>query len=242
MSSLILNIETATEICSVALAKNGSLVSIAESTAPRSHASVLTMLIQKVITESGYQFSELDAIAVSKGPGSYTGLRIGAATAKGLCYALDKPMIAINTLQAMTSFFLLFNKLQISNFPVPHFAGKLQTLFVPLIDARRMEVYTAAFDQHLNMVSDTRAEILNENSFSELLKKYKLIFFGDGVAKCKNVLKISSNADFIEGFTTSANGMINLSKEAFERKQFEDIAYFEPYYLKDFISSKQKSK
>lgn len=231
--SLILNIETATEICSVSLSENQSLISIAESSEARSHASVLTLLIQKVFSESSFQFSDLDAIAVSKGPGSYTGLRIGVATAKGLCYALNKPLIAINTLKTMASLFLSSHyKSEIVN-------RKSKVLFCPLIDARRMEVYTAVFDESLNLISETRAEIINENSFSEFLKNHKLFFFGDGVTKCRNLIKQHPNASFTEGFITSSQGMIYLSEQAFVKQDFEDIAYFEPFYLKDFAGLKK---
>src|SRR5205814_967905 len=151
-----------------------------------------------------------------KGPGSYTGLRIGTATAKGLCYALDKPLIAINTLQSMTSFFLSSRQLQTSYL-------KPQTFLIPLIDARRLEVYTAVFDNSLNEISETKAEIISENSFSELLKENKIFFFGDGTAKCKNVLSPNANANFVENFNTSAKGMFSLSEKSFAEKKFEDI-------------------
>ena len=234
---LILNIETATEVCSVALAKNGSLISIAESNVPRAHASLLTLLIQQVINESGKSFSDLDAIAVSKGPGSYTGLRIGVATAKGLCYALNKPLLAINTLQIMTAFFL---KSEFLN-PKPQIP-KPKILFIPLLDARRMEVYAAAFDSDLNFILETKAEIIKENSFLSLLEKQKIFFFGNGTEKCVPFLKNQPNAELIPDFKTSSTGMIQISNEVFSQKKFEDIAYFEPFYLKDFIAVSRQVK
>ncbi|MEP7169495.1 MAG: tRNA (adenosine(37)-N6)-threonylcarbamoyltransferase complex dimerization subunit type 1 TsaB [Bacteroidota bacterium] len=239
--ALILCIETATNVCSVALAKDGLLVTVAESDEPKSHAGTVTKFIEQVMHESKLQLSQLDAISISKGPGSYTGLRIGTATAKGLCYALDKPLIAINTLKSMTSFFLSSNELQTSSFPVPIQSGKLQTLFIPLIDARRMEVYTAVYDNLLHEISETKAEIISENSFAELLKENKIFFFGDGAAKCKKVSSPNANANFIENFNTSSKGMISLSEKTFAEKVFEDIAYFEPFYLKDFVTNKLKS-
>ena len=229
---LILCIETATDVCSVALARDGLLLAIAESDEPKSHAGTVTKFIQQVMGESNLKLSQIDAVSISKGPGSYTGLRIGTATAKGLCYALNKPLIAINTLQAMTSYLLNFYKPETLNF-------KLQTFFSPLIDARRMEVYTAIFDNSLNEISETKAEIITENSFAELLNENKILFFGDGVVKCKQILSANSNADFVEGFKTSAKGMISLSEKVFAENKFEDIAYFEPFYLKDFVGIKQ---
>jgi tRNA threonylcarbamoyladenosine biosynthesis protein TsaB len=233
--SLILNIETATDICSVALAKDGFLLSIAESDEPKSHAGTVTRFIQQVMKESNLKLSQLDAVAVSKGPGSYTGLRIGTATAKGLCYALDKPLIAINTLQSMTSFFLSSCPSQTSS------REPIRTLFTPLIDARRMEVYTAVFDSSLNEISETKAKIISANSFSELLQENKIFFFGDGVDKCVQILNAKANAHFIKGFRASARGMLSLSEKAFTEKRMENIAYFEPYYLKDFVANKPKS-
>ncbi|MEO5570879.1 MAG: tRNA (adenosine(37)-N6)-threonylcarbamoyltransferase complex dimerization subunit type 1 TsaB [Bacteroidia bacterium] len=228
---LILCIETATDVCSVALERDGLLLAIAQSDEPKSHAGTVTIFIQQVMNESNLNLSQIDAVSVSKGPGSYTGLRIGTATAKGLCYALDKPLIAINTLHSMTSYLIHFYRLETLNL-------KPETLFAPLIDARRMEVYTAVFNNLLNEISGTKAEIISENSFTELLNENKIIFFGDGVDKCKQVLSVNPNADFVNGFKTSARGMMSLSERVFAEKKFEDIAYFEPFYLKDFVGSK----
>jgi len=230
---LILCIETATDVCSVALSRDGLLLAFAESDEPKSHAGTVTKFIQQVMNESNLKLSQIDAVSISKGPGSYTGLRIGTATAKGLCYALNKPLIAINTLQSMTNYLLSLQKHQASNI-------KRQTLFSPLIDARRMEVYTAVFDDSLNEISETKAEIITENSFAELLNENKIIFFGDGAVKCKQILGTNPNADFAEGFKTSASGMVSLSEKAFAENKLEDIAYFEPFYLKDFVGIKQK--
>ncbi|MFI5218600.1 MAG: tRNA (adenosine(37)-N6)-threonylcarbamoyltransferase complex dimerization subunit type 1 TsaB [Bacteroidia bacterium] len=225
---LILNIETATDVCSVALAKNGTLLSLAESKESRTHARVITLLIQQVMNDTKHKFSDLDAIAVSKGPGSYTGLRIGVATAKGLCYALQKPLIAINTLKIMAANFIRNS--------IPSTRDEIRNSnLVPLIDARRMEVYTAVFDEGLNTLMETKAEIINENSFAAFLNNHKTYFFGDGVPKCKTVLHNNKNAVFIDEFTTSASGMIQFSKTEFANNKFEDIAYFEPFYLKEFV-------
>jgi len=213
------------------------LLAIAESDEPKSHAGTVTKFIQQVMDESNLKLSQIDAVSISKGPGSYTGLRIGTATAKGLCYALNKPLIAINTLQSMTSYLLNFYKPETLNFNPDSYRD--QTFFSPLIDARRMEVYTALFDNSLNEISETKAEIITENSFAELLNENKILFFGDGVVKCKQILSANSNAGFVEGFKTSARGIISLSEKFFAENKFEDIAYFEPFYLKDFVGIKQ---
>lgn len=226
--ALILNIETATTVCSVSISKDDKSIAIKEINNGYTHAENLTIFIRDILSENNISLSELDAIAVSKGPGSYTGLRIGVSTAKGLCYTLNKPLIAINTLKSLTAGFI--NK-------------KLteKILFCPMLDARRMEVYCAVYDKELNEIKPTIAEIITGNSFEELLKDNTLVFFGDGAAKCKATLT-HSNASFIENVYPSAAYMTKLSEEAFNKKQFEDVAYFEPYYLKDFVGSKEKKE
>jgi len=231
---LILHIETATNVCSVALAGDGQLLSLRESTIRNSHAAVITRLIDEVMQSSNRELNALDAIAVSKGPGSYTGLRIGVATAKGLCYALDKPLIAIPTLQAMA--------FGIQKSKVKNQKSKFEVLFCPMIDARRMEVYYALYDINGKEMRDTRAEIIHEDSFSDLLADHTILFGGDGSRKCREVLKSKENAVFIDDFEASAQFMISLAKEKFERQEFEDLAYFEPFYLKDFIAAKARVK
>ena len=234
--SLILNIETATGFCSVALAKDGQLLGLKESNTKNFHISVLTLFIDEIIKTSGISLSELDAIAVSKGPGSYTGLRIGVAAAKGLCYALEKPLIGVSTLQVMA--------LGMSHFPTPspNREGENSILYCPMIDARRMEVYCAIFDEKGSEIRETRAEIIDENSFMEYLSKNRIIFAGDGALKCRSFFDNHPNAVFSEGFQASARFMIPISEEKFSQKIFEDIAYFEPYYLKDFIAGKPRVK
>ena len=227
--ALILYIESATGICSVALAKNGLLIAEKKSSEPRSHAQVLTIFIEQLLSESGYSFKQLDAICLSKGPGSYTGLRIGAAVAKGLCYALEKPLIAINTLFAMVVNVIHDQSKQLINYQ--------GYLYCPMIDARRMEVYTAVYDQNLLEVSETKALILTETSFMEYQGK-KLFFFGDGAAKIKSIINPSLTVEIIADFQNSAKGMITEGDRLFQLNQFENIAYFEPYYLKEFIGKK----
>lgn len=230
--SLILNIETATSVCSVALAKDGQLLGLMESNEKNSHSSILTLFIDEVIKTAGVVLSDLDGVAVSEGPGSYTGLRIGVASAKGLCYALEKPLIGVNTLQAMA----------LGMVPPGSSMPETHTLYCPMIDARRMEVYSAVFDEKGRMIRETRAEIVDENSFMEFLGKNRIVFAGDGALKCRPLFGNHPNAVFSEEFQPSAQFMISLSEEKYFQKKFEDLAYFEPYYLKDFIAGKPRVK
>lgn len=229
--SLILQIETSTTSCSVALAKDGNILSSRTINQRNIHAEVITVFIDEIFAENGITFPEMDAVAVSSGPGSYTGLRIGVSTAKGLCFSLDKPLIAVETLHAMAAGYL-------SRF-AKSAAGKF--LLCPMIDARRMEVYTALFDQDLNRVEATSAAIINQESFSEALNQHRIIFFGDGAPKCKAVLGNHPNAVFIDAFSNDAADLMELAAEKFRLQQFEDVAYFEPFYLKDFIAGKINS-
>ncbi|POY35410.1 tRNA (adenosine(37)-N6)-threonylcarbamoyltransferase complex dimerization subunit type 1 TsaB [Solitalea longa] len=225
--ALILSIETATACCSVALSENEQLIAYKEETSPNIHASSLTLFIEEVLKTAGRVPSDLDAVAVSMGPGSYTGLRIGVSTAKGLCYSLDKPLIAINTLKAMANGLLLTG------------IDTKDTLLCPMIDARRMEVFTAVYNDQLEVIEETNAAIINEDSFAELLSNNRVIFFGNGAEKCKSVLT-TSNAIFIEDSVNSARYIAPLAYKQFEQKQFENVAYFEPFYLKDFVSTQAK--
>lgn len=221
----ILCIETATTACSVALTRDGNILSKKETTEKNAHSAKLTLFIDEVLKKNRLLFSDLDAIAVSKGPGSYTGLRIGVSTAKGLCYALDIPLIAINTLQSLAwGMAGSFSEKKHSN-----------PLLCPMIDARRMEVYAAVFNFDLEEVRETKADIIDTNSFSEYLDKSQVIFFGDGADKCKDIIT-HPNAVFVDDiFPSSANMAIPVNQK-FEQKLFEDVAYFEPFYLKDFIA------
>jgi tRNA threonylcarbamoyladenosine biosynthesis protein TsaB len=230
----LLHIETATNVCSVALSRNGQLLSLQESDVKNAHSSVLTTFIEEVFRSAGIKTSEIDAVAVSEGPGSYTGLRIGVATAKGLCYALDKPLISIPTLKAMASGMLTFPIVTRHPSPV--------TLLCPMIDARRMEVFSAVFDPEMTEIRETLAEIIDENSFTGLLKEHTIFFSGDGAAKCKPFLEEKDNACFLDDFQVSANYMIRLAEQKFLSGTFENLAYFEPRYLKDFIAGKPRVK
>jgi tRNA threonylcarbamoyladenosine biosynthesis protein TsaB len=226
--AIILNLETATTVCSVALAKDGQLLSQKELNADYTHAENLTLFIEAVIQEAKLSLKNIDAIAVSKGPGSYTGLRIGVSTAKGLCYSLDKPMIAINTLEH-------------SAYGCSLQHGKSNDLFCPMIDARRMEVYCAVYDKSNKLIRPTAAQIIDEHSFLDLLEKQTIYFFGDGAEKCKSTLSTHPNAIFLDHLYPSAGNMIRLAENVFLNKQFEDVAYFEPFYLKDFVAGKKKA-
>ena len=224
---MILQIETATTSCSVALAHNGDILGFKEINARNVHAEVITVYIDELIKKADLQYGDLDAIAVSRGPGSYTGLRIGVSTAKGLCFALDKPLIAVDTLAAMARGVASGQKINEN------------TLLCPMIDARRMEVYTAIFDTNGNVIKPTAAEIIDEQSFSDILSRQKrILFFGDGADKCREALT-HPNAIFLSDFVNSASHLTQIAADRFEAKKFEDVAYFEPFYLKDFIAGKR---
>jgi tRNA threonylcarbamoyladenosine biosynthesis protein TsaB len=226
--STILQIETATSVCSVALAVNGKQIAFKEQAAQNIHASSLTLFIEEVMNMAQLKYSDLDAIAVSKGPGSYTGLRIGVSTAKGLCFALDKPLIGIGTLEMMASGFMESH---------PNYGG----LICPMIDARRMEVFTAVYTNKLQEYEAVNAKIVDEKSFVLELNQHYVTFIGDGSAKCKEVLN-HYNAHFHEGNFNSAVNMSRLADDAFKNHRFDDVAYFEPFYLKDFVFTTPKSR
>jgi len=222
--ALILNIETSTTICSVSIAKDGKKIIGKESNEKNAHSKILTVFIEDIFNEVNLKVKDIDAVAVSKGPGSYTGLRIGVSAAKGIAYGANKPLISVSTLQNMA------------------YGGK-QTLEVnendllaPMIDARRMEVYTQLFDYNLNPLNKINAKIIDEQSFVSELEKHKIYFFGDGALKCQNAIK-HKNAIFVEDLNPSADFMIPFSEKAFNENNFEDVAYFEPFYLKDFIAT-----
>ncbi|MCD4680633.1 MAG: tRNA (adenosine(37)-N6)-threonylcarbamoyltransferase complex dimerization subunit type 1 TsaB [Bacteroidales bacterium] len=231
--ALILNIETATSVCSVALSRDELILSSKESNEQNSHSSLITIFIEQILKESETKIENLDAVAISKGPGSYTGLRIGVSTAKGLCYALDKPLISIGTLQSMAFGLLKYPEIQ---------ELKQNILFCPMIDARRMEVYAAIYDTSNVEVREVRAEIIDKNSFNEYLQNSKVVFFGDGASKFKEVLSGHPNAIFIDNVLASSLNMAELAEQKYCNNQFEDLAYFEPFYLKDFIAGKPKVK
>lgn len=230
--SIILGIETATQTCSVALTANGQVLALKESTGSNEHSTLLTQYIQEVLQIAGIQAKEIDAVAVSIGPGSYTGLRIGLSTAKGLCYALDKPLISIPTLKA------------IAHCAVTNINTKIihsnDIVLVPLIDARRMEAFTAFYTVKLDEIVPVHALLIDENSFVNMLEK-KIYLFGDGAEKCKNLFEHKSNFFFPE-VKPSAVSICFLAEENFSTSSFADLAYCEPFYLKDFIAGKPRVK
>jgi tRNA threonylcarbamoyladenosine biosynthesis protein TsaB len=228
--ALILSLETSGNICSVALSNNYELIGTREVHNDKSHASMLTVLIEGLLKEKEVEIQSLDAIAVSKGPGSYTGLRIGVSVAKGLSYGLNVPMIAVNTLQLLSMGFLQTEYLRKFNL------NSAKTLLCPMIDARRMEVYRALFNLNGLPESEILAEVINETSFDEYLVENKIIFFGNGSDKCREVIH-HPNAIFVDGFNPNASSMISLAYEAYVSEDFVDTAYFEPYYLKDFVAT-----
>lgn len=218
--SYILNIETATKNCSVAIAKDGKTILCKETAAlGYSHAEKLHVFIEEIIAESGITINDLSAIAVSQGPGSYTGLRIGVSAAKGLCYALQIPLISVDTL------LVLANKV-----------SQNDGFIVPMIDARRMEVYSAIFNSNKEKIREVQAEILTEESFSNLSET--IYFIGDSNEKAKTILTKSNFVFLDDSVFPSANEMSAISHAKFQESNFEDVAYFEPYYLKDFMFAK----
>lgn len=221
--AILLNLETATTNCSVSLAKNGELLALKEfDSANFSHAEQLHLFIEAVLQEAEVSLQELQAIAVSKGPGSYTGLRIGVSAAKGLCFSLDLPLIAVPTLESMAN---------------QNTDNKLAYI-IPVLDARRMEVYSAVYDADLNEVRETKAEIIDHNSFSEYSEKGSTLIIGSGAEKCQEFLS-HPNFTFKTKAVPSAKEMAKLSYKKFKAGKFENVAYFEPYYLKDFILQKK---
>ncbi len=221
-------IETATTVCSVALACNDKVLSIRESQIKNSHATKVTVFAKEVLKEAGISFNSIDAIAVSKGPGSYTGLRIGVSTAKGFAFALDKPLISVNTLKSLAT--AMIEHCQQQN------KYTEEVLFCPMIDARRMEVYSAVYNVNLEEIRKTEAVVVDESSFADLLQNHKIIFAGDGANKCKSVFDKNRNVVFDEETLLSAIFMTHLAQEKFLHHNFEDVVYFEPFYLKDFVA------
>jgi tRNA threonylcarbamoyladenosine biosynthesis protein TsaB len=217
--AFILSIETSTSVCSAALHENGNLVACKELHTPHSAASQLAVQIQELFSETAIERKQLDAVAVSAGPGSYTGLRIGVSTAKGICYGLGIPLIAIDSLWVLAS--------GMKNHPV--------ALLCPMIDARRMEVYCCLLDASLQLVDGTHARIIDENSFMDQLPLRSILFFGDGAMKCRETIK-HPNAVFVENIINTASSMGTLAYRFFLNKQFQNLELFEPNYLKEFVA------
>lgn len=232
--ALILSIETGTDICSVALANDGELMALRESDEGRDHAKKVALFVDELLRETGVQPSDLDAIAVGKGPGSYTGLRIGVSFAKGMCYALDIPLIAIGSLDALTEVAREDYDAGILDIEEEEWA---KAKLCSLVDARRMEVYAEVFDNEGKALTDVAAEVVTEDSFKEW-RKDKFVIFGNGAKKCTELL---SDAIFVD-IAPSARGIVRLAEESFKAQKFEDLAYFEPFYLKEFLVIPSKKK
>lgn len=233
---MILCLETATPICSVALNDGEKNIALRECKGQNAHSEKITIFIDEILKEAGINYNQLDAIAVSKGPGSYTGLRIGVSTAKGICYAADLPLMAVDTLHAMAYGMRaqLGAELQLGD------------LLIPMIDARRMEVYCSVFDAHLTKVKDTEAVVFDAPSalspLTSHLSPSHVWLFGDGASKFHKLFDGFDQVRIIDGFTPSAAYMAALSDEALKAGDFVDVAYFEPFYLKDFVAGKPHVK
>ncbi len=226
--AIILSIETSTPISSIALHDSGKLISEQTIYKNKSHSQYLVPSIKNLCETSGIKIKDIQAVAISEGPGSYTGLRIGTSSAKGLCFGLDIPLIAVNTLVAMANGMRKFYKDDL--------------LLCPMLDARRMEVYCIVMDLNGDILNETSALIIDGNSFADLLKQYRMLFFGDGALKCKPILKHHQNAIFIDHVYPSAVHIGEMAWDKYTLNQFEDLAYFEPFYLKDFIAKKPSAK
>lgn len=214
----LLNIETATELCSISVSDNTEIITLKESNAPFSHTAKLTLLIEQGLQEAGIKLNALDAISLSSGPGSYTALRVGTSVAKGLCYALNKPLLAVDTLKSLA----LAAKMHIND---------PEALYCPMIDARRMEVYTALYDANMQQIETTHALIVEQDAFKKYLQNGKsIIFAGNGAMKCAEILGVP-NTQFLD-IPCSAKHTAILAAQAWQTKQFEDVAYFSPNYLK----------
>ena len=238
----IILIETSTALCSAAIAENGAITAYRESSAPKAHASLTAVFIQEMLQERGLTLAECDAVCVSMGPGSYTGLRVGVSTAKGLCFGAGKPLIAVGTLDTLVA--------QASSVIPSEVEGSSFRFIIPMIDARRMEVYSAVFSschpEHsegspsYTQITETAPAIIDENSFAEYLEQGPCLFIGDGAGKCADVIK-HPNAHFCQCWP-KASAMLSPAIEAYNAKRFEDVAYFEPFYLKEFVATVSKKK
>ena len=220
----IILIETSTALCSAALAEDGVITSYRESSAPKAHASLTAVFIEEMLAERGLALADCDAVCVSMGPGSYTGLRVGVSTAKGLCFGSGKPLIAVGTLDTLVA------QEETSGYKY----------ILPMIDARRMEVYTAVFTSDGQQITETAPIIIDEGSFAQQLEDGPVLFIGDGAGKCADVIR-HPNAHFCQCYP-KASSMLLPAMKAYKEKRFEDVAYFEPFYLKEFVATVSKKK
>ncbi len=232
----ILHIETSTDVCSVSVSQNGQLLAIKESLDGMNHSRILTLFIEELMNDSVINAGLIEAVAVSMGPGSYTGLRIGVSVAKGLCYALNIPLLAIGTLDSMAS----YTAAHLDQYH-PNAASGLPPLLCPMIDARRMEVYSALFDASGTRIEPVTAKIVDAGTFANMLDKNPILFFGNGARKCRETIQ-HPNALFAGPEKVSARFMIHQAEVKYKNNEFEDVAYFEPFYLKDFIATVPRNK
>ncbi len=235
----ILLIETSTKACSAGIADRGEVIAMREDVrSDYSHAALLTVFVEEALREAGMKAGDLDAVAVSQGPGSYTGLRIGVSAAKGICFGQDIPLVAVETMKALAATGIAH--ISRAHGVIPPAPGK--TLFCPMIDARRMEVYYSLFDMDLLAVRETRAEVMDMHSLrEETLRDARIFYFGDGAAKCRDVL-MAPHMHYVDGIHPGVRGMAEEADKRFSENQLEDLACFEPYYLKDFVAGKPKVK
>lgn len=224
----LLSLETATTTCSVALHRDDQLLAVQDFHLDKSHSSILHPLVRDMLQYCDVDRKELSAVAISAGPGSYTGLRIGTSAAKGLCFALDIPLLAVDTLEALA--------FSVNKFNLP------KALLCPMLDARRMEVYCQVRDADFREVMPTRPVIVDKNSFSDYLEANDIWFFGNGSAKCRSLLEASPHAFFIDNIRPSASAVGALALQKYREKEFEDVAYFVPNYLKEFRTTKPKKR
>ena len=242
MEKIIL-IETSTALCSTALAEDGVITSYRESSAPKAHASLTAVFIQEMLSERGLTLADCDAVCVSMGPGSYTGLRVGVSTAKGLCFGSGKPLLAVGTLDTLVA--------QSSSVIPSEVEGSPYRFIIPMIDARRMEVYSAVFASNVipseveesptyRQITETSPMIIDESSFAEYLEQGPCLFIGDGAGKCADVIR-HPNARFHQCYPNAA-AMLEPALAAFRAGDFKDVAYFEPFYLKEFVATVSKKK
>ena len=240
----IILIETSTALCSVALAENGKVVSYRESSAPKAHASLTAVFISELLEERGLTVADCDAVCVSMGPGSYTGLRVGVSTAKGLCFGSKKPLLAAGTLDTLVAqaSHVIPNSTDVIPNSTDVILNSIQDPrhIIPMVDARRMEVYTAVFTPDGQQLTETEPVIVDESSFSTWLDKGPVLFIGDGAGKCADVIK-HPNARFIQ-CNPKASAMLVPALRAFREGRFGDVAYFEPFYLKEFVATVSKKK
>ncbi|NMC38234.1 MAG: tRNA (adenosine(37)-N6)-threonylcarbamoyltransferase complex dimerization subunit type 1 TsaB [Bacteroidales bacterium] len=228
---MIICLETSTSVCSVALCDSKGVIDLRESSENKSHASLLTLFIDDLLTNAGVSVQDLESVVVSKGPGSYTGLRIGVSAAKGLAYAASVPLIGVETTLSM--FYGITDNIR------KKYGVDNKSLLIPMIDARRMEVYYSVYTSDGMKTKEISAEIIDENTFTDIPESVRILIFGDGAAKCRQVLK-RKNIDFASEFRMSAAWMYKPAYESLGVRRFEDVAYFEPFYLKDFIATTPK--